>query len=162
MAAKKSAKKAAPAKKAGARKAAARKAPAKKASAKAPASEAKLVEAWIEDLPAWQTETLSRMRRLIREAVPDVVEEIKWRKPSNPDGVPVWSRQGLICTGEAYKDHVRLTFLNGAAIPDPAGVFNSGFVGVRRAILLKEGDKVDEGAFKAIVGKAAALNAARG
>src|SRR4051812_45064291 len=99
---------------------------------------------------------LSTVRGLIRQAVPEVVEEIKWRKASNPLGVPVWSHEGIIVTGETYKDKVKLTFANGASLDDPAGLFNSSLEGnVRRAIDLQEGDTLDEDAFKALVRAAA-------
>lgn len=113
--------------------------------------------------PDWQAETLSRVRRLIQEAVPGVVEEAKWRKPSNPEGVPTWSHEGILCTGETYKTHVKLTFAKGASLPDPAGLFNAGFDGnVRRAIDLREGDDLAGDAFKALVRAAADLNASSG
>jgi hypothetical protein len=102
---------------------------------------------------------LARVRRLIQVADPDVVEEVKWRKPSNPAGVPVWLHDGIICTGETYKDKVKLTFAKGAALSDPAGLFNSSLEGnTRRAIDLREGDKLNERAFKALVRAAVALN----
>ena len=107
----------------------------------------------------WREATLNRMRDLIKKADPEVVEEVKWRKPSSPDGVPVWSRDGIICTGETYKSHVRLTFAKGAKLKDPKKLFNSGLDGgTRRAIDLKEGDKVDEAAFKALILEAVKLN----
>ena len=100
------------------------------------------------------------MRALIKQAVPDVVEELKWKKPSNPSGVPVWSRAGIICTGETYKDKVKLTFAKGAALEDPSRLFNSSLEGnVRRAIDIREGEKIDEDAFKALVRAAVVLNA---
>jgi hypothetical protein len=100
----------------------------------------------------WRGETLQRMRELIRAADPDVVEEIKWVKPSNPDGVPTWSHDGILCTGEVYKAYVKLTFMQGAKLPDPTGLFNAGFGGgTRRAIDLREGDTVDPDAFTALV-----------
>jgi hypothetical protein len=109
----------------------------------------------------WRGATLARMRRLIREADPQVVEELKWRKPSNPSGVPTWSHAGILCTGELYKDKVKLTFARGAALEDPRGLFNSGLGGgTRRAIDIAEGDEVDAAAFKALVGEAVALNVA--
>lgn len=109
----------------------------------------------------WRGERLSRVRALIERAVPGVVEEVKWRKPSSPDGVPVWSCDGIICTGETYKDKVKLTFARGASLDDPAGLFNSSLEGnVRRAIDLREDDELDEGAFAALVRGAADLNAA--
>ncbi len=96
---------------------------------------------------------------MIRAADPDIVEEIKWRKPSNPRGVPVWSHNGMICTGEVYKDKVKLTFAHGASLPDPAGLFNSSLGGkTRRAIDVFEGDTIDETAFKALVLAAIAFN----
>ncbi|HZW05707.1 MAG TPA: DUF1801 domain-containing protein [Phycisphaerales bacterium] len=108
----------------------------------------------------WRAETLARIRTLIKQADPQVVEEVKWRKPSNSMlGVPVWSHGGIICTGETYKNTVKLTFARGAALDDPAGLFNSSLEGkTRRAIDLHEGEIVDEKAFKAIVRAAAALN----
>jgi hypothetical protein len=100
------------------------------------------------------------MRGLIREADPQVVEEVKWRKPSNPAGVPVWEHAGILCTGETYKDKVKLTFARGAALPDPAGLFNASLDGnLRRAIDIGEGETVDAVAFKALVRAAVALNA---
>jgi hypothetical protein len=108
----------------------------------------------------WQAVALAHLRALIQKADPNVVEEVKWRKPSNPSGVPVWSRDGIICTGERYKDHLRLTFGQGAALPDPGRVFNSGFEGnSMRAIVLHEGDTIDEAAFQELIRAAAALNA---
>jgi hypothetical protein len=102
---------------------------------------------------------LARLRALILEADPQIVEECKWKKPSNPAGVPVFYRNGIICTGETYKSAVKLTFAKGAALPDPAGLFNSSLEGnVRRAIDFHEGDKVNEEALKALVRAAAALN----
>ena len=100
------------------------------------------------------------MRKLIQEAAPDIVEERKWIKPSDPLGVPVWSRDGIICTGETYKSVVKLTFAKGASLQDPAKLFNSSLDGnVRRAIDIHEGEEIDAGAFKALVRAAAALNA---
>ena len=108
----------------------------------------------------WRERTLARARALIREADPEIVEERKWVKPSQPAGVPVWSHNGIVCTGETYKDKVKLTFAKGAALEDPAGLFNAGFGGnTRRAIDLHEGDDLDEEAFKALVRAAVALNA---
>jgi hypothetical protein len=109
----------------------------------------------------WRAEILERVRGLIREADPEVVEERKWKKPSNPSGVPTWDRAGIICTGETYKDKVKLTFARGAALEDPSGLFNSGFAGgTRRAIDIPEGDSIDEAAFKALIRKAVAENLA--
>jgi hypothetical protein len=111
------------------------------------------------DSDDWRAETLARVRTLIQNADPDVVEEHKWRKPSNPDGVPVWSHDGIICTGEVYKSAVKLTFAKGAQLPDPDGLFNAGLDGkVRRAIDLHEGDEIDETAFQALIRAAVALN----
>ena len=119
-----------------------------------------VIDAKIEELGDWRGEMLSRIRGLIKQAVPDVVEEIKWRKPSNPLGVPTWSYDGIIFTGETYKDKVKLTFAKGAALEDPTGLFNSSLEGkVRRAVDLGEGDSLDEEAFTALVRSAAELNA---
>ena len=124
------------------------------------ATPSELIDAKIEELADWRAETLSRIRGLTHQAVPEVVEEIKWQKPSNPFGVPVWSHDGIILTGEIYKDKVKLTFFQGAALEDPAGLFNSSLEGkTRRAIDLREGDDVDEEAFQALVRSAARLNA---
>lgn len=121
---------------------------------------AALIDARIEELGDWRGEALARVRGLIRQAVPDVVEAVKWRKPSSPLGVPVWERAGIICTGEVYRDKIKLTFAKGAALEDPAGVFNTGFGGnTRRAIDLAEGAELDEAAFKDLVRAAADLNA---
>ncbi len=107
----------------------------------------------------WRSETLAKVRKIIRQADPGVVEDVKWRKPSNPAGVPVWEHDGLICTGETYKDKVKLTFAKGAALKDPAGLFNSGLDGnVRRAIDIHEGDKINEKALKALVLEAVTFN----
>jgi hypothetical protein len=108
----------------------------------------------------WREETLVRMRALILEADPEIIEERKWTKAATPDGVPVFSRHGIVCTGETYKDKVKLTFAKGAALEDPAGLFNAGLEsGSRRAIDIHEGEKVDGRAFKALVKAAVALNA---
>jgi hypothetical protein len=116
----------------------------------------------IKELTDWRAETLARVRALIREADRDAVEEVKWRKPSNPGGVPVWSHAGIICTGETYKDKIKLTFAQGAALEDPAGLFNSSLdAGTRRAIDIHEGDKINEKAFKALIRAAAALNTSK-
>jgi hypothetical protein len=118
------------------------------------------IEASIEALDDWRGKTLARVRKLIHAADPDVVEEVKWRKPSNAmRGVPVWSHDGILCTGETYKTAVKLTFAKGASLPDPARLFNSGLDGnVRRAIDIHEGDKLDEQALKALVRAAVSLN----
>src|SRR5512134_3960941 len=110
------------------------------------------IDTTIAELGDWRGETLSRMRKLIKEADRDVVEEIKWVKPSNPSGVPTWSHDGIICTGEVYKSVVKLTFANGASLDDPAKLFNSSLGGnTRRAIDIAEGEKIDARAFKALV-----------
>ncbi len=102
---------------------------------------------------------LAHIRKLIHAADADVVEEIKWRKPSNPSGVPVWSHAGILCTGETYSDKVKLTFAKGASLPDPSGLFNASLDGnVRRAIDIGAGDRLDETAFKALIRAAVALN----
>jgi hypothetical protein len=111
------------------------------------------------ELRDWRAETLARVRKLIREADAEVVEEVKWRKPSNPAGVPVWSKGGIICTGETYKNFVKLTFAQGASLPDPSGLFNSSLDGnTRRAVDIHEGDKIDEKALAALIRAAVALN----
>ncbi|HEX7930287.1 MAG TPA: DUF1801 domain-containing protein [Sphingomicrobium sp.] len=108
----------------------------------------------------WRSETLGKLRELIRQADPEATETVKWRKPSNPDGVPVWEHDGIICTGETYRDKVKLTFAQGASLDDPAGLFNASLdAGTRRAIDIREGDTIDEAAFKALVRDAAARNA---
>ena len=119
------------------------------------------IDARIEELGDWRGETLARVRSLIREADPEVIEEVKWRKPSNSmRGVPVWSHDGIICTGETYKNVVKLTFAKGASLKDPSGLFNASLEGnTRRAIDIHEGDKIDEKAFKALIRAAVALNA---
>ena len=118
-----------------------------------------LIDEKIKELGDWRGKTLSQIRALIKQADPEVVEELKWRKPSNPAGVPVWSHEGIICTGETYLNHVRLTFARGASLKDPKGLFNAGLEGnVRRAIDLHEGDKVDEAALKDLIRAAVALN----
>jgi hypothetical protein len=126
---------------------------------KAETSPAQLIDARIAELSDWRSEMLARVRRLIRAADPEVVEEVKWRKPSNPLGVPVWEHAGIICTGETYKNAVKLTFAKGAALPDASGLFNASLEGnTRRAIDLHEGDTIDEKALKALVRAAVALN----
>ncbi len=139
-----------------AKKQAAKKPAAKKAS---PEASSALIDARIKGLSDWRGKTLARIRALIKQADPDVVEELKWKKPSNPTGVPVWSHDGMICTGEIYKDHVKLTFAKGAALKDPSRLFNSSLEGnARRAIDIREGDKIDEEAFKTLVRATVALN----
>src|SRR5262245_30136263 len=114
-------------------------------------SPSRLIDARIKKLADWRGETLARVRTLIREADPDVVEEVKWRKPSNAMlGVPVWEHDGIICTGETYKNAVKLTFAKGASLKDPSGLFNASLDGnVRRAIDIHEGDEINEKALKA-------------
>ncbi|MES2313929.1 MAG: DUF1801 domain-containing protein [Pseudomonadota bacterium] len=117
----------------------------------------RLIDARIEELGDWRGETLARVRALIKQAVPDVVEEWKWR------GVPVWYRAGMICTGETYKNAVKVTFAKGASLADPSGLFNSSLEGnTRRAIDIHETDKVDEKALKALIRAAVALNTSKG
>lgn len=112
----------------------------------------------IRELDDWRGDTLARVRALIQEADPEIVEEWKWQKATNP-GIPVWSHNGGICTGETYKDKVKLTFFQGASLEDPAGLFNSSLGGkVRRAIDIREDDPIDEGAFKDLIREAVALN----
>lgn len=109
----------------------------------------------------WRAEALSRIRKLIKQADPDVVEDRKWIKPTNPEGVPVWSHDGLICTGEIYKAHIKITFARGASLEDPLNLFNSSLEGsVRRAIDVHEGEKVEKHAFKALIREAVTLNQA--
>jgi hypothetical protein len=118
-----------------------------------------LIDRKIESLADWRGSMLARLRTLIREADPEVVEEVKWRKPSNPDGVPVWSDHGMICTGETYKDKVKLTFAHGARLDDPEKLFNSSLDGnTRRAIDFLEGDTVDETALMGLIRAAAQFN----
>ncbi len=122
-------------------------------------SASELIDKRITELGDWRGETLSRMRQLIKEADPDVVEEVKWVKPTSPGGVPTWSHDGIICTGESYKSVVKLTFAKGASLKDPAKLFNSSLEGnARRAIDIHEGEEVDAGAFKALIRAAVALN----
>ena len=117
------------------------------------------IDSKIASLGDWRGAALARVRRLIRESDPDIVEEVKWRKPSNPAGVPVWEHNGILCTGETYKDKVKLTFARGASLDDPAGLFNSSLdAGTRRAIDIREGNEIDESAFKALVREAVTLN----
>jgi hypothetical protein len=130
----------------------------KKSDANQGRSASGLISKRIAELADWRGETLSRMRTLIKAADPDVVEEWKWVKPTKP-GTPVWSHDGIICTGESYKSVVKLTFAKGASLKDPARLFNSSLDGnVRRAIDIHEGEEVDESAFKALIRQAVALN----
>jgi hypothetical protein len=126
-------------------------------------SPSRLIDARIAALSDWRGETLARVRALIKQADPEMVEAVKWRKPSNAmRGVPVWSHAGTVCTGETYQDKVKLTFAHGAALDDPTGLFNSGLDGnTRRAIDFHEGDKIDARAFKALIRVAVALNTAK-
>jgi len=127
-------------------------------------SPAQLIDARLAALEDWRGETLARVRRLVREADPDVVEDVKWRKPSNGMlGVPVWEHDGIICTGETYKAVVKLTFAKGASLEDPAGLFNASLDGnVRRAIDIGQGERIDERAFKTLIRAAVALNKSQG
>jgi len=121
-------------------------------------SPAQLIDAKVKELSDWRGETLVRVRKLIKQADPEVVEEWKWKKPTNP-GVPVWSHEGMICTGETYKSVVKLTFAKGAQLKDPKRLFNASLDGnVRRAIDLHEGEQIDEKAFVALIREAVALN----
>jgi len=128
--------------------------------AKAGDSPSELIDARIKKLGDWRAETLARVRSLIKQADPEVVEEVKWRKPSNAMlGVPVWSHAGIICTGETYKNVVKMTFAKGASLEDPSRLFNSSLEGnTRRAIDFHAGDKIDEKALKALIRAAVALN----
>ena len=129
---------------------------------KEPESAAERIDARIRDLDDWRGETLSRLRALVKEADPGVVEEWKWAKASNP-GTPVWSHDGIICTGETYKSVVKMTFAKGASLEDPSGLFNSSLEGnVRRAIDFHEGDEIDEKALKALIRSAVVLNMSSG
>jgi len=123
----------------------------------------KEIDEKIEALADWRGKTLGKLRSIIRAADPEIVEEIKWRKPSNPSGVPVWSLGGMICTGEVYKSAVKLTFANGASLADPAGLFNASLTGgTRRAIDYREGGPVDARALTALVREAIDFNRAKG
>ncbi|HEY7164210.1 MAG TPA: DUF1801 domain-containing protein [Candidatus Binatia bacterium] len=125
-------------------------------------SPSQLIDERIKELGDWRGKTLSRIRALIKQADPDVVEELKWRKPSSPMGVPVWSHDGMICTGETYKNVVKMTFAKGAALKDPSGLFNSSLEGnTRRAIDFHEGEKINEEGLKALVRAAVTLNTSR-
>lgn len=120
------------------------------------------IDAKIASLGDWRGAVLARLRKLIKEADPAVVEAIKWRKPSNPLGVPVWELDGIICTGETYRDKVKLTFARGASLADPKHLFNSSLdAGTRRAIDICEGDPIDEEAFKELISQAVAFNTAK-
>ena len=123
-------------------------------------SPSRLIGARIEEQSDWRAQTLAPLRILIKQADPEVVEEVKWRKPSNAMlGVPVWEHDGIICTGETYKNAVKMTFARGASLEDPSGLFNSSLEGnTRRAIDFHQGDKIDEKALKALIREAVALN----
>jgi hypothetical protein len=111
------------------------------------------IDAIVEKLADWRSERLAQIRALIQQADPDVLEEVKWKKAANPDGIPVWSHDGIICTGEFYKNHLRLTFPKGASLKDPKGLFNT-----YRAIVIHEGDKINEAAFQDLIRTAVELN----
>jgi hypothetical protein len=133
----------------------------KESDAKRSQSASKLISSRIAELGDWRGKTLNRLRKLIKAADPDVVEEWKWVKPTHP-GTPVWSHDGIICTGESYKNAVKLTFPKGASLKDPKRLFNSSLEGnVRRAIDIHEGEEVDEAAFKALIREAVALNGSK-
>ena len=120
------------------------------------------VDAKIAELSDWRGKTLARIRMLIREADPEVTEAIKWRKPSNPSGVPVWEHDGILCTGETYRDKVKLTFAQDASIDDPSKLFNASLdAGTRRAVDIREGEELDATAFKDLIRAAAVLNGAK-
>jgi hypothetical protein len=123
-------------------------------------SPARLIDAKIAGLNDWRGDVLARMRALIREADPAIAEAVKWRKPTNPAGVPVWEQAGILCTGEAFKGYVKLTFAKGAKLPDPASLFNGSMGGnTMRAIDIREGVEIDAEAFKTLFRAAIALNA---
>ena len=133
----------------------------KKSVATESESASRLIDAKIKELDDWRGKTLSHVRALIKQVDPEVVEEWKWRKPTSP-GVPVWSHDGGICTGETYKSVVKLTFFKGASLKDPSGLFNSSLEGnTRRAIDFHEGDQINETAFKTLIRAAAALNGSK-
>jgi hypothetical protein len=130
--------------------------------ANAGASPSRMIDAKIKQLGDWRGEMLARVRAIIRQAAPEMVETVKWQKPSNPAGVPVWEHDGIVCTGETYKAVVKLTFARGAALEDPSRLFNSSLEGnVRRAIDIRESDKIDGKALKALIRAAVALNTAK-
>ena len=130
----------------------------KRSTSSEESSASELISERIRDLGDWRGETLSRVRELVKEADPEIVEEWKWAKSSSP-GTPVWSHDGLVCTGETYKNVVKLTFAKGASLKDPSRLFNSSLDGkVRRAIDIREGEEIDEPAFKELVRAAVALN----
>ena len=132
-----------------------------KSAPRNPGSSSELIDARIRELGDWRGDVLTRLRTLIKQADPDVVEEWKWRKATSP-GTPVWSHDGIICTGETYKSVVKMTFAKGASLKDPSRLFNSSLEGnVRRAIDFREGDKIDEKALEALIRSAVALNTSR-
>ena len=125
------------------------------------ADPSRLIDAKIAALNDWRGETLVRTRKLILGADPEVIETVKWRKPTNPNGVPVWERTGILCTGEVYPKYVKLTFMRGASLPDPTSLFNASLdAGTRRAIDLREGHTLDEAAFTALIREAVTANLA--
>jgi hypothetical protein len=127
-----------------------------------PESPSHVIDAKIANLGDWRGEVLAKLRNLIKQAEPEIVEEVKWRKPGNPLGVPVWEHGGIVCTGETYKDKVKLTFAAGAALSDPDGLFNSSLDGnVRRAIDFHADSAIDEATFKALIHAAVAQNATK-
>jgi hypothetical protein len=131
----------------------------KKSSSRQSESASELISKRMNGLDDWRGRTLSRVRRLIKEADPEIVEEVKWRKPSNPGGIPVWYHDGLVCTGETYKNHVKMTFAKGASLNDPDRLFNASPNGnVTRAIDIHEGESINEAAFKKLIRAAVALN----
>ncbi|HTK58642.1 MAG TPA: DUF1801 domain-containing protein [Sphingomicrobium sp.] len=122
-------------------------------------TDSETIDAKIASLPDWRGKALAKVRQLIKQSDPRVVEEVKWRKASNPLGVPTWSHDGIICTGETYKDKIKLTFARGASIDDPAGLFNASLDGgTRRAIDIREGEKIDEAALTALIRRAVDFN----
>lgn len=132
---------------------------AKKAHQPSPDSPVKRIDEKIRRLGDWRGEALAHIRALIRQSDPAVVEEVKWVKPSNPAGVPVWSHEGIICTGETYKDKVKLTFAKGASLKDPSKLFNASLdAGTRRAIDIHEGDQINDAAFKRLIQAAVSFN----
>jgi hypothetical protein len=131
----------------------------RKSSSRQSESASELISKGMKELDDWRGRTLSRVRRLIKEADPEIVEEVKWRKPSNPGGIPVWYHDGLVCTGETYKNHVKMTFAKGASLNDPDRLFNASLDGnVTRAIDIHEGESIDEAALKKLIRAAVALN----
>src|SRR3954470_11152736 len=134
----------------------------KKSRSKSAESSSKPIDEGIDNPGDWRGELLSRLRALITEADREMIEERKWRKPSNPAGVPTWSHNGLVCTGETYKSVVKMTFARGGSLADPSGLFNSSLEGnTRRAIDFRESDEIDEGALKALIRAAVELNMSR-